>query len=239
MKKETLETRKVKLSCITIGPHELKSIAILVYEEAQKEKRTPEFTLECKDESSFITHEPATFEDANMPIGEMESVRMRWHDYESSKGISIWIKHNTDFFGPTGSYIEVGGTDSTWVNGVTAKFQNLIIQYRNKRAILYRYMAIHWLLLYLLLSGVLFLLFWLWLAPISDEWLVIALSVSLSLGYPFTMGLDTLLRSTFPNIEIKNARGSRAEKRRKVLYLIIAIIVIPILAGIIAGLITR
>lgn len=240
VKKETLETRKVKLSCITLGPHELKSIATLVYEEAQKEKCTPEFTIECKDESSFKTNDPATFEEANMPIGEIESVRMHWYAYEArKKEISIQIPYHTDYVGPYGNYIEVSGTDSTWVNGVTAKFQNMIIQYKNRRAILYRLVLLRWLFLYSFLSGILLLLFWLWLAPINAEWLNIALPVSLPLGYFFAIGLDTLLRSTFPNIEIKNARGSRAEKRRKALYWIIAIIVIPILAGIIAGLITR
>lgn len=240
VKKETIETRKVKLSCVTLGPHELNRIATLLYEEAQIEKRTPEFTIECKDGSSFKTNDPATFEEANMPIGEIESIHMHWYNYEGNpKGIDVQLRYHNDIFGSYGNYIEVSGIDSTWVNGITAKFQNLIIQYRNKRAILYRLIPLRWLFLYLLLGGVPLLLFWLWLAPINDEWLNIALPVSLSLGYLFTLGLDPLLHSTFPNIEIRNARGSRAEKRRKALYWIIAIIVIPLLAGIIAGLIVR
>ena len=237
--KTTKETRKVGVSFVTLGPPELRRIATLVDEEAQKESSAPEFTLTCSDGSKFETGDTATFEDANMPIGQVESIDMYWDVRRpNDKRIHISIKQESDFMLSSYSYIEVKGADSTWVNGVTAKLQNILAEYKHSHGILYRLWPIRMAVVYLLCSGAIFLLVWSLSEPRSDEWLGISLPVAMGVGYMLAMGLDSLLRSAFPNVEIQNTRGSRAAKRRGLLYFVVGFILIPILVGIISGLIS-
>jgi len=237
VQKTTIETRKVGVSFVTLGPPELRRIASVVHEEAQKESSLPEFTLTCTDGSKFETSDPATFEDANMPIGQVESIVMDWHVYRpNDKGIRIRIEQESEFMPSSCSYIEVRGADSTWVNGVTAKLQNIIVQCKHSHGMLYRLWPLRVAAVYLLCSGVIFLLAWSLSEPRTDEWLAISLPVAMSLAYAVATGLDGLLRSAFPNVEIQNARGSHAARRRKLLYFFVVVIVIPILGAIISGL---
>lgn len=226
------ETRKLNLSFVTIGSAELKRLASLLADEARQAKSEPaKYRIEWKNGSTFESNDPNTFDDATILGGELESVSMAWGRY-SDKSIDIYIAKAEGLMALASmSHIEVGGKDSTWVNGVMGRLQQITQQCKNSYAPIHKWPFL--LGLAVLCGGAVWSLLSLILRAFGVDATAVISGVSAGGAFYGAWGLGHYIRLAFPNIELRGTGPSRAERRRKILYFIAVAIVIPILLNLI------
>jgi hypothetical protein len=235
------ETRRVKISNVIINLENLRELAKILDESAAKTQtskyRRKSFIINANDGSTYSSASSTIFlERGILDTKQITSIKMEFDDHNGKMkpSIEIAIEHGDDKWRSFSNYILVKGNDSTWVNGVTRQFENIIAGWEPQAA-WPRY--IKWLasgLMAIAFSrGVISLLEAIAGRPIqatSLELILVYASLGAFSALPAFLLVDSLLR-LWPAVELRTGReyAQLLRKRRTRLGLIVTLVVLPLL----------
>lgn len=85
------------------------------------------YMAKCSDKSSFESEDPSIFnENEFLSSKRVEEINITYNLYESNSYINISLYHGGDYR----NSITVRGTDSTWVNGITKKIEEIVCSFK-------------------------------------------------------------------------------------------------------------
>lgn len=201
------------------------------------------FSIDANDNSSYESQSPEIFREGDIldKKGAVK-VNMRFNTRDFSKNIEIQLVHITDLEKETTrteNFILVSGDDPTWVNGILARY-NEIISLTEDQTDYKRFANGSVLLILTLLNIIYFRLFYSKIDAVKPGWV----SVLLTLGPPllclfYAEKLTNHVSSIWPDMEFQTGPGHLqipSLKRRKLIWIVVTFL-IPIFIGIVYDLV--
>jgi len=127
------ESRYSKIQNRVIDLNAAYKLASIVNEEYLKSKNSREggsisFLAKCADKSSFESKDVSIFSaDSMLNTKRVESLEMTYHSYHSKSSINIELAHGDTEYGNS---ITIRGEDSTWVNGIMRKLEDVLNSFK-------------------------------------------------------------------------------------------------------------
>jgi len=241
MKNFIREKRKLIFEKKIVTPNVIREFASILASELNCEDNEPfaVFSLDADDNSSYESQSPEIFREGDI-LDKKGAVKvgMRFNTRNYSKNIEIQLVHIPDI-GEGGksaeNFILVSGDDPTWVNGILARY-NEIISLTEDQADYKKFVKGVVFLIMLIINIIYFRLFYSTIDKITPGWI----SALFILGFPaFTLGsfdsLTAYISSLWPDMEFQTGPGYLQKpsiKRKKLIWIVVTLF-IPIVIGII------
>jgi hypothetical protein len=236
------EKRKLFFEKKIITPGVIREFANIIRNEMKslgsKDEAFAIFSIDACDNSSYESRSPEIFREGDLlDKKEAAKVSMRFNTRDYVKSIEVQLVHILDADGETAgaeNFILVSGDDPIWVNGVLARYNEIITLTEDQVG--YK-KIVGWsvFITFVILNVIYFRLFYSVIEKIENGWT----SMMFSLGFPilsmvFADKLADYIKSIWPDMEFQTGPGylqKTALKRKKVTWIMMTIF-IPILIGI-------
>jgi hypothetical protein len=243
------ETRKFSISNVIVTLDNLREISKIIEESANKIKvsdyRFRRIHIETQDGSEYKSSSSNILSQGSiLDSKQINKIRMYFEDSmsEDRPSISIYLTHGNSY---GSNYIEVIGNESTWVNGVMRRFEDIVGDWERQPTWPRRF---QWAFVLLFVIGIMRVI-WLIVLTILSQYaaafpqinslspsrklitsLVITILPALLFAIPGYYITDKLVE-LWPNVELRTGREHAQiyRKRRDRLWTIMGLIIIPLL----------
>lgn len=239
-------SKELKISGVVVKPANIRELAKKVYEEYGSDKESDgkniNFILRGIDGTQYESEDIEVFSDGGiLDTRRIVAVEMTYSNYTDDKRISIKLEHDIKDYGWR-NVIFVSGPDEVWVNGVIKHFEDAIVNWEKQVNWPYKY---SWLLTIIFAIGINFpcsniLNFIIHLIkPESSVTLGPLFFSFFMVGLLLALYIVDKLKELYPVVELRiGPEHTQLEvKRRRKLYAVISIVVIPLVISLIIELI--
>ncbi|KUK04518.1 MAG: hypothetical protein PWR26_1283 [Methanosarcinales archaeon] len=233
-------SKELNITGVIIKPSDIRELAKKVYEEYESDNESDRkrinFILKGNDETQYESEDIEIFSDRGiLDTRRIIGIEMTYFNYSNNKRISIKLDHTVRDYG-WGNSISVSGSNELWVNGIIKNFEGIISNWEKQVILPHKYgwfLAIIFMIIFVGGIGLLCLNF---LSKL--EW-SIAFGFSFGISFWLASYLVDELKKLYPIVELRTGPEHtqvEAKKRRKV-YAIISIGVIPLIISLVVELI--
>jgi len=233
-------SKKLNITNLIIKTDNIRELAQKIYEEYEKDadsdRKSINFILRGVDGTQYESDNKEIFShNGILDTRRIIEIEMRYTNYTNDKRIYIQLSHTVEDY-KWANYILVSGSDELWVNGVIKSFEDIISNWEKQVNWPHKY---SWLLIMVFAVGIglsfaslaLNLLYF-----ISTDVIITTASV---FGLSLAWYIVNKLKELYPVVELRTGpEYAQVEvRKRKKLYIIISIVVIPLVIALIIELI--
>ncbi|THU32546.1 hypothetical protein FAM09_27540 [Niastella caeni] len=233
------EKRKLIFNGRIITPTIIRQLAKLFEEESFKPSDdfekviTTIYSIDADDNSSYESQSTQIFESGEMIEKKVVTrINMRLNTFDNSKNIELQLSDSLKDDSTT-NFILVSGEDTIWVNGITAKFNEVLNQSQKQvKAISFtEYCAF---LAIIIFNIIYFRLFYSSFEKMHSDFykliFIVGIPIVSMIGFS---NLGDYLKGLWPSVELQTGPGylQIPMLKRKKLSWILSVIIIPLLLG--------
>lgn len=252
--------KKIAISDKIITSNNIKELATKMYKEYQSHNQSGSrskilFIFTGSDETQYESENLEIFSDGGIIDNrKIKRIDFTFYTYDGEeKHIDINISHTVSKYSFYGNQIKVSGSDENWVNGIAKSFEDMISNWKPQITWPNQYLGIITLIFSigfgLIFINVLYFILSSFVEPMPSppDWIISVRPVILILNYGFGILVGYLPASyitkkiddIFPYIELTIGPEHLQEevKKRKYLYKLLSLGIIPLILSIIIELI--
>lgn len=245
MKTLIREKRKLIFQYKRINPADIRSLASIFEREAalEAEKNNSNasliFSVDADDDSSYESQAAIIFNE-NEIINKkvIYKIGMRLNTIDYSKNIDLQLFHTSDDKNKE-NYILVSGDDSNWVNGIMAKFSDILKNIEDQPRI-NKKLGLLIVVLWLGINFYYFKIFWKYIVLVKNDLGTVLLYIGVPLLSMIIISvISSRIETLFPVIELQTGPDHMQihKTRRKKLSLLFTALGLPIFTGFVYDLI--
>jgi hypothetical protein len=234
MEKVIREKRKLVLNRKRITPKIIRELSFVINDLVKQSKGSEDFlivySIDATDDSSYESDSIIIFEENGiLDTKIIKKINMSFVSFKNSKKIEIQLLHsekNED----SENYIWISGSDSTWVNGLLKKFEDILGLSEPQTNLTSRYLTLWFILLSALNVSAIRIV------NHHENEISGLLALIVILGFPIAslyslVVLQEYLYGTYPDIELQTGPSHFrvSLKRRKRINLILTLIILPVI----------
>ena len=254
-------SKKLKISSLVVRPDNIIEIARKLYKEYEDDNESDDkeinFILKGIDGTQYESEDIKIFsEDGILDTRRILAVEMAYYNYTEKKKISISLKHSVKEY-IWGNYVSVSGYDELWVKGMIKDFEDTIANWEKQENWPHKY---GWFLTIIFAIGIGLLILDFsnliftyvvgvhsispkpkWAIELRPLFIFYYYAFGILLGYWPASYIVDKLKELYPIVELRTGPEyiQVEAKKRKRLYTIISMGIIPLIISLIIELIMK
>jgi len=235
------ETRRFPIAGVIVKPDDIRDLASILTQASEqlvtKESlRLTSFRIVADDGSEYDAATSEVFAKGGiLEAKQLKSIEMIYRDYVAGPEISVRVEHGNS--GGISNEVAVKGNDSTWVNGVTRKFEDAVSGFEKQSTWPKRFGPLLYILTALGIGRVVVVALalaatYIWRVQLTggEPWPILLLW-EVGIGVAPGSWLTGKLLELWPSVELRMGKewGQVTRLRKARLWLVVSVAVIPLL----------